>query len=139
MVHSGGSVKVNSTLWTNLGGAALIAGIVWWFWFSKPRAVQAQSSVIEIRVADGVYMPSRIVARAGSPITVRFLREDPSPCAEKVIFEELGVTADLPIEQPREVTITPPEEGEYTFTCQMQMYRGTLVVKNRGVDGQIKT
>ena len=124
---------MNAGLLINLGGAALIAGIVWWFWLSKPKAVQAQSSVIEIRVADGVYTPARIEAQAGSPITLRFLREDPNPCAEKVIFGDLDVTADLPVEHPRDVTITPAKAGEYTFTCQMQMYRGILVVKAQGV------
>ena len=118
-----------------MGGLVLIAAIVWWFWLSNPKAVRALTSVIEIRIANGVYTPSRIVAQAGSPITVRFLREDPSPCAEKVIFDELGVTADLPIQQPIDVTITPAEAGEYTFTCQMQMYRGTLLVKDYGANG----
>jgi len=28
-----------------------------------------------------------------------------------------------------ELTITPTASGEYAFTCQMQMYRGTLVVR----------
>ncbi len=122
-------MKEHSALVINLGGAALIAGIVWWFWLSKPKAVQAHSSVIEIRVADGVYTPARIEAQAGLPITVRFVREDPNPCAEKVFFSDLGVTADLPVGKPKDVTINPTETGEYAFTCQMQMYRGTLVVK----------
>jgi plastocyanin domain-containing protein len=39
------------------------------------------------------------------------------------------VSADLPIGQPVELTLTPNEAGEHAFTCQMQMYRGTLVVK----------
>ncbi len=138
MVPSRGSVTLNSVLLVNLGGFALIATIIWWFWLSSPKAVRAQQSVIEIRVANGVYTPSRIVAQVGSPITVRFFREDPSPCAEKVIFDELGVTADLSIQQPIDVTITPAEAGEYTFTCQMQMYRGTLLVKDYGADGQVK-
>jgi len=125
---------LNSALLINLGGVALIAGIVWWFWLSKPKAVQARTSVIAVRVADGVYTPARIEAQAGSTITLRFLREDSNPCAEKVIFDELGVTADLPVEQPKDVTITPEEAGEYTFTCQMQMYRGTLVVKAHSAD-----
>jgi plastocyanin domain-containing protein len=28
-----------------------------------------------------------------------------------------------------DVIVTPPQPGEYEFTCQMRMYRGTLVAK----------
>ena len=52
-------------------------------------------------------------------------------CAEKVVFDDLGIADDLPIGQPVELTITPKQPGEYSFTCQMQMFRGTLVVKDR--------
>ena len=129
MPWGGGATGHVNTVWfVNLAGIGVIAGIVWWFWLSRPRAVRVQSHVVDVRVADGVYTPSRIVARAGSPITIRFIRHDPSPCAEKVTFDELGVSADLPLGAPKEVTLEAIEAGEYTFSCQMQMYRGTLVV-----------
>jgi plastocyanin domain-containing protein len=31
--------------------------------------------------------------------------------------------------KPMDVIVTPPQPGEYEFTCQMRMYRGTLVAK----------
>ncbi len=113
----------------NLAGLALIGLIVWWFWLSKPKPQRATSGVIDVIVEGGVYTPARIEVAAGRPVTLRFLRKDPSPCAEKVLFDALGVSADLPVGQPVELTLSPQEPGEYAFTCQMQMYRGTLVVK----------
>lgn len=114
----------------NLAGLLLAAAIVWWFWLSKPRARQAAGSApIDIVVDGGVYTPARIEIAAGQPVTLRFLRKDPSPCAEKVLFDDLGIAAELPVGQPVELTITPGVSGEYAFTCQMQMYRGTLVVR----------
>jgi len=119
------------TLWiVNLAGLVLIGLIVWWFWLSQPKAQRATSDVIDIVVDGGVYTPGRIEVPAGKPVKLRFLRKDPSPCAEKVLFDDLGIAADLPIGQPVEVTVTAKQAGEYAFTCQMQMYRGTLVVKN---------
>ena len=53
--------------------------------------------------------------------------ETPSARAEKVLFDALGVGAELPLGKP--VTVTPDKPGEYEFTCQMQMYRGRLVMK----------
>jgi plastocyanin domain-containing protein len=115
----------------NLAGLVLIGLIVWWFWLSKPKAQRATGDVVDVLVDGGVYSPARIEIAAGRPVTLRFLRKDPSPCAEKVLFDELGIAADLPVGQPVEITVTPKAAGEYAFTCQMQMYRGTLVVTDR--------
>jgi len=117
------------TLIVNLAGLVIIGLIVWWFWLSTPKAQRATSEVIDVLVDGGVYTPARIEVPAGKAVKLRFLRKDPSPCAEKVLFDDLGIAADLPIGQPVELTVTPKAAGEYAFTCQMQMYRGTLVVK----------
>jgi len=81
-----------------------------------------------ILVDDGVYTPSRIEAPLNQPITLRFLRKDPSPCAEQVVFADFGVSAELPVDEYKDVELVPDKKGEFDFTCQMQMYRGTLVV-----------
>ena len=67
----------------------------------------------------------------GKPVTLRFLRKDPSPCAEKVIFSDLDISSDLSIGKPQEITLTPTKPGEFEFTCQMGMNRGVLSVKRR--------
>lgn len=113
----------------NLAGVAMIGLIVWWFWLSKPKAQQARKNLIDILVEDGTYTPPRIEVEAGKEVTLRFLRKDASPCAERVVFEKLGINAELPINEPTDVVVTPIEVGEYAFTCQMQMYRGSLVAK----------
>lgn len=119
------------TAWIiNLVGLALIGLIVMWFWLYRPKTLHSTGSQpIEITVADGVYTPARIEVPAGKPVTLRFLRRDPSPCAEKALFSSLGISADLPVDKPVDVTVTPTQPGEYVFTCQMGMYRGALVAK----------
>lgn len=114
----------------NLTGVAAIAFVVWWFWLSRPRAVHAAGGgPIDVTVENGVYTPSVIEVPAGRPVRLRFVRKDPSPCAEEVRFDDFGVSAELPFGKPREVTLTPPVPGNYAFTCQMRMYRGTLVAR----------
>lgn len=118
------------SLLVNLAGLLLIALIVWWFWLSRPGArAAAQGESIDILVDDGVYTPGLIEVKAGEPVTLRFLRKDASPCAEQVIFDALGVSAELPVDRYKALTVTPPEAGEYEFTCQMRMYRGKLVAR----------
>jgi len=119
-----------TTLLVNILGLTAAAFIVWWFWLSKnlPEA-KAGDGALDIVVDGGVYEPSVIRASAGKPLKLRFLRKDKSPCAEKVIFSGLDVSAELPVGQPRELEFTPKSPGEYEFTCQMAMYRGKLIVE----------
>lgn len=116
-------------LLTNVIALLLIAGIVWWFWVYKPKAVTHESNVIEIIADNGVYAPAHIQLKKGEKVILKFLRKDASPCAEKVIFDKLNLSVDLPVGQPVEVNIQPQEAGEIEFTCQMQMYRGSLIVQ----------
>lgn len=106
--------------------------IIWWFWIHKPRTTVAGSmagNAVEIVVADGIYTPAHIELPAGQAAVLRFQRQDPAPCAEQVQFPDLGVSAELPLGKPVEVQLPALEPGEYPFSCQMQMYRGTLSVK----------
>jgi plastocyanin domain-containing protein len=112
----------------NIAGLVSIGLIVWWFWFSHPAARRAGGEAITVIVEDGVYSPARIEVESGQPVVLRFLRKDPSPCAAKVIFSELGVSAELPVDEKRDIRLEPPP-GEYEFTCEMHMYRGSLLVK----------
>lgn len=113
---------------TNFIGFILTGLIIWWFWFSRPKTKSVSArQVIEILVADGVYTPARIEVPVGQSITLRFNRMDPSPCAEKVLFDDLKVSADLSVGEPMDLVLTLPKKGEYPFTCQMRMYRGALI------------
>jgi plastocyanin domain-containing protein len=114
----------------NIIGILVIAFIIWWFWLAKPKAKPtAQNDIVEVIVENGVYSPSIIEASKGQPLTLRFLRRDPSPCAEKVFFSALNVNADLPINEPKDIQLTVNTPDSYEFTCQMGMYRGKLLIQ----------
>ena len=118
------------SLSVNLAGVGVIGLTVWWFWLSQPKSfVRRGDRPIDIIVDEGVYSPSRIEVRAGQSVTLRFLRKDPNPCAEEVLFDDFNVRAELPVDQPYDITLTPTQPGEFEFTCQMRMYKGSLVVK----------
>ena len=114
----------------NLAALALLAFIVWWFWLSKPGAQKiAVGDAIDIIVDGGVYSPARIEVSRGQPVVLRFIRRDASPCAEKVVFNDLDISLDLALGKPQELSLTPDRNGTFSFTCQMGMYRGLLVVQ----------
>lgn len=117
-------------IFVNLIGIFLIAFIVWWFWIYKGRSeASVEGDKIDIIVDSGVYEPSLIHAPVGKPVTLRFIRKDTNPCAEKVIFSGLDLSADLEVEKPYELSFTPEKKGEFEFACQMAMYRGKLIVE----------
>lgn len=112
----------------NIVGVLLIALIVWWFWLYKPADANAQGGDAKIVVENGVYSPARLRVPANTPATLQFLRKDKSPCAAMVQFQGLDVSEELAVDKVVKVSLPPLARGEYPFTCQMQMYRGVLVV-----------
>ena len=118
------------TFAVNSIGLLLITAIIFWFWLWKSRSaahVDAANS-IDIIVADGVYKPDLIEIKRGEAVTLNFHREDASACAEQVIFHGLDISETLPLGKPKAIKLIAPRCGTYQFTCQMQMYRGKLVV-----------
>lgn len=111
----------------NIAGLCLILLIVWWFWLSKLSTVTKADDFIEIKVKDGVYQPAFIQVKANHPVTLRFIREDASPCAEVVVFSSLNINEQLPLQKPKDIILTLTNVGEYEFTCQMGMYRGKII------------
>lgn len=110
-------------------GALFIMAIVYWFWLWRPRATQQVSGgAIDIVVANGIYQPDLITVKRGATVTLNFRRDDPSPCAEQVIFHGLNISETLPIGKTKSIQLTPEKSGDYRFTCQMRMYQGSLKV-----------
>ena len=116
-----------------LAGAGAIAFVIWFFWLKKAtgtRALLTSSGWQEqLVLVKGGYTPDTIVAVAGKPVRLIFQREEASPCSEQVVFDAFAKHAKLPEGQPTVVELMPTEPGEYPFTCQMGMLRGTLVVE----------
>jgi plastocyanin domain-containing protein len=113
----------------NVLGLLLIALIVWWFWLYRESATALESGEITIEVQDGVYAPAHIRIKAGQPVHLNFLRKDPSPCASVVVFKDFDISEELPLNKSRKVELPPMQPGHYPFTCQMQMYRGEVIVE----------
>lgn len=115
----------------NILGALLILGIVWWFWLFKPTDISENSEAILVIVKDGIYQPARLRIPAGEPASIRFLREEASPCAGTVVFSDLDISEELPLNKQKVIHLPILTPGTYSFTCQMQMYRGELIVSDK--------
>ncbi|EKE69585.1 cupredoxin domain-containing protein [Gallaecimonas xiamenensis] len=115
----------------NLIGLGLIAFVVLWFWPRKAKASAASGAAqaSTIVVDGGVYEPERPQWPAGQPVRLTFLRKDPSPCSQWVVFDDIDASVELPINKAHTLELPALPPGDYPFHCQMNMYRGTLVVR----------
>jgi plastocyanin domain-containing protein len=57
------------------------------------------------------------------------VRTTDKTCATEVVFPELGVRKQLPLNQPVVVDIPTDSARTLNFQCGMAMYKGMLVVK----------
>ena len=112
----------------NIAGLLLIALIVWWFWLYKPKATQLANNDVVILLENGIYTPSRIKLPANRSISLEFLRKDKSPCAEMLLVPDLNISEALPLNKAKKIVLPAMTAGKYNFHCQMQMYRGQLIV-----------
>ncbi len=78
-----------------LGGLAAILFVAWFFFGKKTQEV-AVEKMVRITV-DGGYSPNAIRVKRGQPITLQFLRRDPSGCLEEVVLPDFGVRQTLPL------------------------------------------
>jgi plastocyanin domain-containing protein len=118
-----------------VGGAALIAFILWFF-FGPKKTTSARDGgtgvqAVEVVVRGG-YTPDRIEVQEGRPVRLTFRREESTPCTEQVIIGEFGISRMLPQGERVPVEFTPDRPGEFTFHCGMNMVRGTLIVRPAG-------
>jgi P-type Cu+ transporter len=113
------------------------AGLGWWF-FGPKRAAEAAAvgGVQEVRVTVRAgYSPGRIQVRAGVPVHMTFSRQESGDCTSRVVFPDLGVSADLPAFAETTVTLPPVAVGEYGFACGMNMIHGVLIASDGTGDG----
>ncbi len=114
-------------------GVASIAWLNWYFFASRPAAVEArvnsrgaQDITVVVR---GGYSPSTINAKVGAPLRLLFDRQETSGCSEEVVIPAFNIRTFLPANAQTLVEITPPSAGTYEFTCGMGMLRGRIVAQ----------
>lgn len=114
-------------------GLLAIAGVGAFFLLPKggeTRAVLSSSGLQEAMIlVKGGYSPDLIVAEAGTPIRLTFLREESGACSERVVFADFHKSAELPEGQRVSIDLPAAKPGEYLFQCGMAMLRGRLVVR----------
>jgi hypothetical protein len=89
--------------------------------------VAAYAPRVEVAVTDQGFVPARIPARAGAPLTLVVTRKTDQTCARELVFTGVAGKTELPLGKPVEVTYTPKVSGEVKFGCAMGMMVGGVL------------
>lgn len=89
----------------------------------------APDGAIAIKVDATGYHPAEASAPAGKPVKLVFTRTTDDGCGQQLVFPDLDIRKDLPLNQPVTVDVTMPASGKIAFACGMDMYRGSIVAK----------
>lgn len=110
-----------------LVSASAILFTYWFFLMRKEEEVSVMGNSIDILVQGG-YKPEVISIKKGEATKINFLRKDSSSCLEEVVLGDFKIRKFLPLNQKVSIEITPKQEGEYQFSCGMNMFHGKIRV-----------
>ncbi len=80
-----------------------------------------------VKVTDQGFVPARIPAKRGVPLTLVITREFAKTCATEIQFDGQPGSTALPVGQAIEVTYTPSRSGDVRFGCAMGMMIGGVL------------
>jgi plastocyanin domain-containing protein len=92
-------------------------------------AAPAVGGAIDVKADENGFTPSNIALKKGEPATLRFKRTTADTCADKVVFPELKLTKDLPVNETVEIPIDTKEAKTLGFECGMGMYKSKVVIQ----------
>jgi hypothetical protein len=94
----------------------------------EAAAVDATKSIIPVSVSDKGFEPSRVEVKKGQDATLRFTRTSDDTCAKKVVFPDLKIEKDLPLNEAVDVKVPTDQPRELAFQCGMGMFKSAVVI-----------
>lgn len=92
-------------------------------------ADDARSGTIAIKADEKGFTPPSVTLKKGEKATLVFTRTSDQTCATEVVFPDLKIKKDLPLNTPVSIDVPTDTARSLTFQCGMAMFKGSIVVR----------
>ena len=75
------------------------------------------------------FSPNSVDVKKGERAQLVFTRTTDDTCAKEVVFPEINVTKELPLNKPVAVLVPTDAARTLTFQCGMAMYKSKVVIQ----------
>lgn len=97
---------------------------------AKPVAsIDVKGRRVDITAGANGFQPSSIAVKQGEPTTLVFTRTTDETCATEVVFPEINLKKDLPLNQQVAVEVPAGEARTLAFQCGMGMFKSKIVIQ----------
>jgi hypothetical protein len=87
------------------------------------------SGKVAVQVNDRGFFPSSISIVAGQAAELEFMRTTDETCAASVVFPELGITRELPLNRPVRVPLPADQTRTLAFQCGVGDHRSAVIIQ----------
>ena len=101
--------------------------MIWTFVLPSIGCAMDREKVIEMKVTEQGFEPSRVTVKKGQPVKLVLTRTTDKTCATDIVIDEHNVKAALPLNKPVTVGFTPNKTGELKYGCAMEKMVGGVI------------
>jgi plastocyanin domain-containing protein len=84
---------------------------------------------VHLTVTDAGFEPAEVTIAKDRPIVLTVTRKTDQTCAREIVFKDLDLKRDLPLNQEVRIELPARPAGTLNYACGMDMIKGSLVVQ----------
>lgn len=94
-----------------------------------PAAIDVKGRRVDVTAGAAGFAPKAVTVKKGEPTTLVFTRTTDETCATEVVFPEIKLKKDLPLNQQVAVELPVDTSRTLAFECGMGMFKSKVVIE----------
>ena len=96
---------------------------------AAPAVAAPKVKEVAVTVTAKGFEPAEITIKRGDRLRLVVTRKVQRTCATEIVFKEIDVKHDLPLDQAVTIDLPAQSGGTLNYACGMNMVKGSLVVQ----------